>query len=719
MMGLFGRKKSKREELEEARRKALEAKRAELKKIISSAELRLPEKKQIATKATEYREFLAEIKEQPKNLFERLCSASARILPVDPPAGIARSMDDDIKTGYLGVTPRGVLAFSILTFFMLFIATFLSLVYNLGFFTVMLVIIMIGAFYYIFTYPSANAKKTILKMSADSVLAVLYMIIYMRTSPNMEGAIKFASENLKGPLAWDLKKLLWDINVGVYSTADAAIASYIDKWKGRNEEFAEALNLLRGSVREKERREKLFEETLSVILNGTMERTKHYVGGLRMPVMLIHAMGVLLPVMGLVLFPIIVIFMADVIKPAMLFLGYNFILPVFLWVFIDYILKARPPTFSQPDISLARGVPPMGKLRIGGALVPIWVFSLMVLLPLMAASIYTVGPCISPASAEVELECTRASFANVNLSLLVTAAISMSIVTYCVLDSLQKMKIRSEIEKIENEFSVALFQLGNQISEGTPIELAIERASANMKGMKIADLFKITSENMKKFGYTFEQALFDKEVGAVWHYPSRLIRSIMSTILESSKKGMAATSSAMLTISKYLDGVHEVKEEVNSVLGETLSSMRFLATILTPLVAGVTITMAVVIINILSKLGSQIAGLVSAGGEGMNSFQYSFMFGPSMMGGKMPIGPAEFQIIVGIYMIETIILLSVFVNRIEFGDDAVGLRSTLGRTLTIGVLIYVISWLVTYGLFGPAITSLLTPETLNLAASGG
>jgi len=718
MMGLFGNKKSKREQLEEARKKALEAKRTELKKIIGSTEFKMPEKKQMVTKGTEYREFLHEIKEQPKNLFEKLCAISEKILPLDLPAGTASKMTEDIKTGYLGVTSRGVFAFSLISFFLLFIATFLSLIYNLGFFTTILVIIMVGAFFYIYNYPSSNARRTILKMSADSVLAVLYMIIYMRTSPNLEGAIKFTSENLKGPLAWDLKKLLWDINVGVYSTADAAVALYIDKWKTRNEEFAEALNLLRSSVREKERRERLFEETLNVILNGTKERTKHYVGGLRMPVMLIHAMGVLLPVMGLVLFPIIVIFMADVIKPAMLFIGYNFILPVFLWVFIDYTLKARPPTFSQPDISLARGVPPMGKLKIGETLIPIWIFSMLILVPLLGVAFYTVGPCINPADLAVEVACTKASFSNVNISLLVTAAISMSLVVYCMLDSLQKMKIRNEIEKIEEEFSVALFQLGNQISEGVPIELAIERASTNLKGMKIADLFKITSENMKKFGYTFEQALFDKEVGAVWYYPSRLVRSIMSTILESSKKGTVAAASAMITISRYLDGVHDVKEEVEEVLGETISSMKFLSTVLTPLVAGVTITMAVIIINILSKLGSQIAGLVSAGGEGMTSYQGMFLFGPSMMGGKMPIGPAEFQIIVGIYMIETIILLSVFVNRIQFGDDAVGMRSTLGKALMIGVFIYIMSWFVTYGLFGPSITSLLTPETL-MPTTGG
>ena len=375
-MAVF-KKKTKREKLAEARRKAKAAKRSELEEIIKVSGLQLPKKKKMITKPTEYREFLQEIKEQPKTLFEKACSVSEKVLPIDPPISTGKSMQEDIKAGYLGVTPRGIFSLTILSFFILFILTMMSMFYNLGFFTIILFIIMIGAAYYIFNYPAANSKRVTLRMSADSVLAILYMIIYMRTSPNLEGALRFTAQNLQGPLAWDLKKLLWDIHVGVHASADRAIAAYIDKWKTKNAEFAEALNLLRSSALEKTRREKLFEETLDVILDGTRERTKHYVGGLRMPVMLIHAMGVLLPVMGLVLFPIIVIFMADVVKPTMLFLGYNFILPIFLWVFIDYILRARPPTFSQPDLSLAKGVPPLGKIRIGKTLFPIWVISLL------------------------------------------------------------------------------------------------------------------------------------------------------------------------------------------------------------------------------------------------------------------------------------------------------------------------------------------------------
>ena len=77
------------------------------------------------------------------------------------------------------------------------------------------------------------------------------------------------------------------------------------------------------------------------------------------------------------------------------------------------------------------------------------------------------------------------------------------------------MRVRNDIEKIEDEFGIALFQLGNVISGGTPIERAIDKVQENLKGTKIVEMFEVISLNMKKFGCTFEQALFDKASSTV------------------------------------------------------------------------------------------------------------------------------------------------------------------------------------------------------------
>jgi len=690
----------KNKKIAQALMKAEELKRLELQKVLKVSEIKLPEKKEFYPYPTDYMKFLEEVKISPKTWYEKTCNFVEKLFPIDLGGKSREKILLNLRAAYINATPQGVFSFAILSTILWIILAMIYILFTgaIDVFGMFFFMIALINFWYFYNYPASRAKTMSVQMAADTVLAILYMVIYMRASPNLEGAVKFASQNLEGPLAWDLRKLLWDIETGKYSSADDALVDYITKWKDKNREFSEALNLLRGSAVESERREMVYDETINVILNGTRERAKHYAAGLRMPMTLIYAMGILLPVMGLVMFPIVLIFISDKVKPSFIFFGYDILLPMSLFFLINYILSSKPPTFSPPDISKAKGVPPMGKFALGGAMVPIWPLALLISLPFILVGIAGIS--------DPEI------YFSVSFSLVTTFGMSLIIVVYAFLDSYQKIKIRRDIEKIENEFATALFQLGNIIAGGVPLESAIDKVKTNLKELKIAELFQLVSLNMKKFGYTFEEALFNKDVGAIWYYPSKLIQSIMQTIIQSSKKSVKTAASSMIVISSYLKGVHDVKEEIADILGETTSSMSFLARFLSPLVAGVTVTLAVIILRILTALGSTMQELVGMGGSGggTNVAQSMFLIPWVMAGeGGLPISPAMFQMIVGIYMIETAVLLAMFLNGVEYGEDPIGLRNSIWNTLITAILLYIISWFVTYSMFGSSIELLLAP----------
>jgi len=692
-MGLF----SKKSKIEEAEEKAKEVKRKEMEKIKKLSRIELPSKGKVEKfKSTEYSQFLHEIETKPKTKYEIACSIAEKILPIKPSDEATYKLDDELKTAYINVTPQGAISLAYLVGLSLFAVALFFVVAGIDGTMAIMILLFAGIVtFYVYNYPDMKSKVMTMQMSSDTVLAILYMVIYMRTSPNLEGALRFSAQNLKGPLSWDLKKLLWDIEVGTYKTADEAIISYVFKWKEKNKEFSESLHLLRSVSVEPSRRNIIFDETINVILNGTRERSKHYAAGLRMPIMLIHAMGVLLPVMGLVLFPIVMIFMADVVKPMFVFFAYDIALPIALYFFTQYILQTKPPTFSQPDITLARDVPKLGYFRIGAKDYMILPIALAIGVPLFLFGFTGIG------NSDV--------YTSVFYSLIIIFGISAAICIYCFLDAYQKIKIRNDIEKIEDEFAVALFQLGNVLSSGVPIELAIDKAKENLKGMKIAEMFDIAGMNMKKFGYTFEQAMFDKEVGAIWYYPSSLIQSVMQTIIESSKKSVKTAADSMIVISRYLKGMHDVKEEIEEILGETVSSMKFLAMFLAPMVAGITVTMAIVILQILTNLGASL-GSIMATSTDVNMAQ-GILFVPWAMGGQPPISAPFFQMIVGIYMVEVAVLLAMFLNQIKYGEDAVGQRYLIWSVLIFAIIVYGVSWMVSYSMFGNQIATLLAPVT--------
>lgn len=686
---------NKKKRIEEARKKAEIVKKAQIKKALKATEIQLPTGEKFLPYPSEYVTFLEELQQKPSTLYEKACKFAEKYFPINPGFKTAAKIDESLKASYTNATPKGAYSLTFLvSLIFLLIVSFAVLFLDIGLvFSLFGYVTVFIVFWYLYHNPSYRAKSMGIKMSADSVLAILYMVIYMRGSPNLEGAVKFASQNLEGPLAWDLRKLLWDIETGKHASADSALVDYVFKWKEKNKEFAEALNILRGYAVESSRREAVFDETINVILNGTRERAKHYASDLRMPMTLIYAIGILLPVMGLVLFPVILIFIAESVKPAFVFFAYNIALPAILYFIVNHILSTKPPTFSPPDISKAKGVPPMGKFYLGIKLIWILPISLGIIIPFLVLGFYGLS------DPDVYL--------SVNYSILIITGIAAAFVSYAFLDSYQKIKVRKDIEKIEDEFAIALFQLGNTISGGMPLEIAIDKARENLKEMKISEMFEIISLNMKKFGYTFEQALFDKEVGALWYYPSKLIHSIMQTVIQSSKKSIKTAANSMVTISKYLKGVHDVKEEIEEILGETITGMKFLAMFLAPLVSGVTVTLAVIILQILTQLGSAMKNLMGSA-SGANAYQ-SLLLVPWAMGGELPITPPVFQMIVGIYMIETAILLAIFVNGVKYGDDPVGVRENIWTIVLVGIIMYVLSWLLTYSMFGDTISQLLNP----------
>lgn len=165
----------------------------------------------------EYREFRAPQKE-PHTLFEKLCVVAGKVLKVKPDPKV----DEILEMTDLAINSSQLRAFSYLlfVFFIILGVLLLFLVPFLGIFTIVAALFSLIYFYY---YPSLLFKSRRVRASTEVVLAVLYMVIYMRTNPNLEKAVEFAADHLEGPLARDFRKLLWDLAAKKYLTIKEAL----------------------------------------------------------------------------------------------------------------------------------------------------------------------------------------------------------------------------------------------------------------------------------------------------------------------------------------------------------------------------------------------------------------------------------------------------------------------------------------------------------------
>ncbi|MBI4017490.1 MAG: hypothetical protein HY366_00930, partial [Candidatus Aenigmarchaeota archaeon] len=468
---------------------------------------------------------------------------------------------------------------------------------------------------------------------------------------------------------------------------------YLLRWK-TNEEFIESVSLIRNSMEQPEsRRHGVLDEAVNVVLTGTREKMQRYSQSLRMPVTLIHTMGIILPVLVLVMFPVIILFLGKSLNPWVLVLGYDVVLPLVIYFLTTRVLQSRPVGFSVPDISLHPKFAPLGKVRVGERLVPMWPFALAATIVMVAFF----GLLLAPHFYDI-------TFSTLLLSLALTWSLAIGAIGYFIASTSQLLKIRNEIRRIQDEFGEALFRLGNTLALGSPLEKALEETVRKSPDLSISALFQKVLYNVREAQLNFEAAFFDRKYGAIWDYPSKLILNVMRIIIEATKKGVRIAANSALSISRYIRQIHAIDEELKDMLSESTSSMRFMAAFLGPMIAGVTVTMAGIMMLIFQQLGRSISSLQSTDIPGFNQMLIGG-WGTSV--NTMPI--TVFQLVVGIYLIEVIYLLSVLEIGVESGpDDVVLMRNTAGTSLLIGLLVYTFSLVITWSIFGTTIASLFT-----------
>ena len=141
----------------------------------------------------------------------------------------------------------------------------------------------------------------------------------------------------------------------------------------------------------------------------------------------------------------------------------------------------------------------------------------------------------------------------------------------------------------------------------------------------------------------------------------------------------------MLIISRYLKNIRETQEYLRDILSESVSSMNFQAYMLTPMITGLVVAMAQIIINVLSILGTRLQAMTAGGDLGMGEA----LMETSILGsGTTSISPAVFQLIIGTYLIEIIIILAIFITKITHGDNKTMQWYLAGKIMIVSVIVY-------------------------------
>ncbi len=685
-----------------------------------------------------YLQFKKENLPRQLNLYEKLCNAAEKIIRIRVDKKTEQNINDSIDLCHLSASASGVVSFAVLAA-LLIIALGGITGYFLFDSVVLVIFFLITGMVFLtiaLKLPELFANTWRLKASNQMIECIFYVVTYMRHTSNLELAINFAAEHLAPPLSIDLKKVLWDVEIGKHETIKESLDIYLESWRKWNIEFIEAFHLIEGSLYEgsEDRRLKLIDKSLEVMLQETYEKMLHYAHELKNPITTLYMLGIVLPILGLVILPLVASFLAsETLTPNRiafyLAILYNFMLPIGIYYFGRVVLSKRPTGYGETDIS--EDMPELKKykkihLKIGKKDFYTSPLTLSLIIGALLLFIGLLPVLVGSSLSEQTLMQEKETFMGFKLleyrqtdtgiigpyglgaailSIFVPLSFALGVGIYFNISSKNVIKIRDKAKQLEEEFASSLFQLGNRMGDGLPAEIAFGKVAELMKDTTSGEFFRVVTYNIRRLGMSVKQAIFNPRNGALLYFPSSLIESSMKVLIESAKKGPMAASQALINVSEYVKDIHRVNERLKDLLSEIISDMKQQANFLAPVISGIVVGITSMIVTILGKLTQQLAAIGETTGTGTMGAQVPTGI-LNLFGNSVP--TYYFQIIVGIYIVQIIYVLTVLINGIENGSDKLAERYNLGQNLIRGSLLYAIIALFVMVVFNTIASGIMT-----------
>jgi len=672
----------------------------------------------------EYQKFKLEMSPEYTG-YEKLCHSLGNFIKLKPAKKDEERIQKAIDIAHLQITAQQAITLSVMSFMVVFI---LSLIISIAMcfiagkivmsaltFFILMLFVGLFLFYFANQYPLRMANKWRLKASTQMVPAILYIVVYMRHTANLEKAIAFAAEHLQYPLALDLRKVFYNVEIGKFSSIKESLDNYLEVWREYSPEFIEAFHLIESSLYEPDsgRRIIILEKSLQVVLDGVYDKMLKFTHDVKGPLTNVYMLGVVLPTLGLALIPLASSMVGDFLKWNIVFVLFNLVVPFMVFFLTDKIMFLRPGGHGESEFLEKNPLYAKYKSNVyyGKAFLMCLPFLIIGFLPLIMqiTPVYSALGWTSgdPALKEFGItgnygEMKLFGFIEVPvagggktlvgpfgvIAVIMSMFIPLGLALFFSMSFKGKTKElileRQKTKELEAEFNNSLFQLGNRLGNGTPPELVFSKVAESSKGLRTEDFFRKVNYNIQQGGMSVDKAIFDTKRGALIYYPSELIATSMRILVEASKKGLNVAAVSLMSISQYVKNIQKITDRLKDLLAEIISDMKSNMTFLAPFLAGIVVGLTVMISAILSQI-PDLGELAASGAGGMGSSLGSLGTIFKLVN-MMP--PYHLQIIVGIYLIEIVFILTSTLVIVDAGEDKLEKTNKTGKNLSSSIGLY-------------------------------
>lgn len=533
-------------------------------------------------------------------------------------------------------------------------------------------------------YPRTHARHIQIRSLGDIPEILSYLVMYLKLVPNLENSVRFAASESSTTLASDLRKLVWDMEIRVYHGINDALTDFASRWGRWSEYFKRSLHLIRSSLLQKDEASRIItlDRALDVSLEGTKETMNQFANRLHQPTVILYSIGIMIPLSLVAMLPAAGLVGIQITIMQMCLL-YDVLLPLFILLYTRKILLSRPAAFHPSAIPATHPDLRSGHKKKHA--------SIAIVVGCCIASpglVFLAFPFFFSSETSVDLIYFIGdprglnAFFPMTLFFILASAITVSL--YCLKVYHPYKKIRDEIKQMEQEFSDALYILGKRLSEEKSPEESFSYAACTMQGSRISEVFRQTSYNLIAMHTNLYDALYSKEYGSLTHVYSDRIKAIFCLFVEGTKKSQRAVSISLIRIADHLKQLQDVEKKITDMLYELTTTLRSTVTLFAPLIAGVTLSITVLISHILKSF------TLTNPSEALNGLPLSVP-GLSQTFMMENIRPEYFVLVIGIYLMELVVLLTWFTNGLSEGDDKATFMYSLGRTMPVSIGVFTVT----------------------------
>jgi len=520
-----------------------------------------------------------------------------------------------------------------------------------------------------YTYPvHIKYFQSIRDYNEEMLKAILRLSVFVSLDTSLEAAFFETADKLRGILGRQFKIIVKKLKTKEKTTLGEALEEFVPVWNEVNPVFVKSLRLLQtASLSPKNEREKILEETTETLLVNYTTLGKRFSEELTNNAKKLITIGVLFPILSLMLLPILSIFMPYLVEPTLLAFIYTVLFPTLtLLMALNFSAKRiQIDTIHIEDSEHYTPTPKWVYLVSGGVML---IFSI----PTVLYVNYVLKNNVTVLD----------SFTAMVIGWVMSFGVFLGLMLFTSIYAHRYKKLWTDVREVEQDLPHLLQSFSTYLTLNMSVENIIPAVVDDYERFgfgnhpvvkafkKLNHLLLTTKENI------FE--LVKKRLKKI--LPSKKVTEVITQIVSFSEISEESSARVAKMIRKQTLSLYKLDDYIKTLLADSVGLINITTLMMAPLLTASAVVMSVGIVKSLVFIGQQLEVLAKI-------FGFSEGFSLNIVNIQTIVPPVLIEVIVGFYLLETILVLSLFATNINIGNDKYQLARSVKENLS-GFYIY-------------------------------